>query len=164
MRVCSFDFQEGLCPRSAYPNAFLRAGILAARELTSESIRPSTSVRYKQAYTRWEKFCASADVTVLPAAPEHFAACLAVVASESQSVSAVEAVHAAVSHRHQQEGVSSPASNPAVRLLMRAVRRKFGRPRRQVKPLNEVLLRQMIDYLDVAECSSSTGYEREVTL
>jgi hypothetical protein len=140
------------------PNAFLRAGLTAARNLTNESLRPSTKLRYLQAYARYEKFCNAANVSALPAASEHLAACLAVVASETQSVSAVEAVYAAVSHRHRLEGMTPPTSNPAVQLLMRAVRRKFGRVRRQVKPLDEELLREMLDYLKEAERSSPSGY------
>ncbi len=140
------------------PNAFLRAGLTAARNLTNESLRPSTKLHYLQAYARYEKFCNAANVSALPAAPEHLAACLAVVASETQSVSAVEAVYAAVSHRHRLEGMTPL---PLIRLFscfMRAVRRKFGRVRRQVKPLNEGLLREMLDYLKEAERSSPSGY------
>jgi hypothetical protein len=131
--------------------------MLAARELISESIRPSTRERYKHGYARWEQFCAVADVPTFPADSEHVAACLAIVASESQSVSAVESVYAAVSHRHKLEGVPPPTSNPTICLLMRAIRRKFGRPRRQVKPLNDEVLRRMIDYLNEAEHSLPAG-------
>jgi hypothetical protein len=150
-------FQVVVPTMPEWPNGFLRASMMAARALTSESIRPSTNLRYQQAYARFEKFCASAEVPALPAAPEHLAACLALVASETQSVSAVEAVYAAVSHRNQQEGMASPTSNPAVRLLMRAVRRKFGCARRQVKALDENLLRRMVDYLKEAERSTTGG-------
>jgi hypothetical protein len=74
--------------------AYLHEGMIAARTLMLESIRPSTASHYRQAYSHWENFCKAADISPLPAQPDHLSACLAVVASETRSVSAVEAIYA----------------------------------------------------------------------
>ncbi len=87
-----YCFQVDLPPLPARPNPDLHASMMAARKLMSEIICPSMSIHYRQAFNCFEKFYASVDVSVLPATPEHLAACLVIVASNTQSVSAVEAV------------------------------------------------------------------------
>jgi len=147
-------FQRLLVDGKDSAAAYLHKGMIAARTLMLESIRPSTASRYRQAYSRWENFCKAADVSPLPAQPDHLSACLAVVASETHSVSAVEAIYAAVAHRHKLEGYEPPTQNPALCLLLRSIRRKFGKPRCQVKPITDAMLRQMIDYLRLADSAT----------
>ncbi len=71
----------------------------------------------------------------------------------------MEAVYAAVVHGHQQEGVTTPTSYPAVHMIMRAVCCKYSHPCIKVKPLSEAILCDMLNYLDEAEHTVPNGYD-----
>jgi hypothetical protein len=125
----------------------LLRGLATARQLIADSLAPGSRPRYLLGWRRWTNFCRKTAVAPFPASSHHVAACLATVASDFKSVSAVEGVYAAVAHFHRTQGVVPPTEDPAVGLLMRSVRRDYGRPQRSVKPLTPVMLRQMVDYL-----------------
>ncbi len=128
-------------------NTILSTGLAEADRLIKTSVCESTSKKYALAYARWTNFCSLAGVSPLPASADHVSACLAILASETRSVSTVEAVCAAISHAHHCLNLESPTSGPAVSLLMRSVRRRFMKPVRSVKPLTSEMLRAMLDHL-----------------
>ena len=134
-------------PASTSGSLLLQTGLQLAADFVQQSLRPSSQRRYKIGFGRWERFCAATNLPVLPAQADHVAACLALVASETHSVSAVEGVYASISHQHRVHGFPSPTSNSIICLLMRSIRRRFGHPRVQVKPLTPAMIRDMIDYL-----------------
>jgi hypothetical protein len=128
-------------------NPVLAASLAAAARLIDQSIWPSTARKYESSYVRWSSFCVSAGVPKFPAAPDHVAACLATLASETLSVSAVEGVYAAISHAHRCRNLPSPTSAPAIALLMRSVRHHFQKPRCPAKPLRMDVLRAFLRHL-----------------
>ncbi len=134
-------------PSPVASNPVLSKGLAAAALLIDQSIQPSTARKYESSYIRWSSFCVSAGVPEFPAAPDHIAACLATVASETLSVSAVEGVYAAISHAHRRRNLPSPTSAPAIALLMRSVRRRFQKPRCPAKPLRMEVLRAFLRHL-----------------
>jgi len=136
---------------SADTSDLLQSGLLLADQLIQDSLKPSSKIRYSLGFHRWKRFSSNCNIPALPADPRHVAACLALVASETQSVSAVEGVYAAISHEHRLRGLPSPTGSPVIALLMRSVRRNFGKPTCQVKPLNPVMIREMVDYLRMPE-------------
>jgi hypothetical protein len=128
-------------------NTVLSAGLAEANRMIKESVRESTLKKYSLAYARWTNFCSLTGVSPLPASAAHVSACLATLASETRSVSTVEAVYAAISHAHHCLNLKSPTSGPAVSLLMRSIRRRFKKPVSSVKPLTSEMLRAMLDHL-----------------
>jgi len=134
-------------PSPAASNPVLEKGLTAAALLIDQSIQLSAARKYESSYIRWSSFCVSAGVPEFPAAPDHDAACLATIASETLSVSAVEGVYAAISHAHRRRNLPSPTLAPAIALLMRSVRRHFQKPRCPAKPLRMDVLRAFLRHL-----------------
>ena len=129
------------------PNATLAAGLDAARLMIEKSVCPATALKYRAAFQRWLDYSRRANVPGFPADSDHVAACLATLATETRSVSAVEAVYAAISHAHRSSNLPSPTASPAVALLMRSIRRQYQTVRSAATPLDADLLRQLMSHL-----------------
>jgi integrase len=67
----------------------------------------------------------------------------------------VEKLHAAVSYEHKLRFMPSPTENPSIKLLMKAVRRKFTKPRNPVQPLDLSHLLQLNLHLENLEKSDN---------
>ena len=78
-------------------------------------------------------------------------------AKNSQSVSMVEKLCCAISHEHKKLFLPSPTDHPSIRLIMRAIRRKFSQPRRAVEPLTPAHLLAMNRHL--AQLGSDSSLE-----
>jgi hypothetical protein len=137
-------------PATALPASIVKAATLAegqrlALDLVKASLRPSSRVRYRQGWKKWLDFCASSGLSPLAATSDHVTACLALVASSSESVSSVEAVYASISHEYRSRNLPPPTSGPVVGLLMRGIRARFGKLRRPVSPLTSAMIRRFFD-------------------
>ena len=84
----------------------------------------------------YHDFCKEAGVEPYPGEARVLGACLSYRANQSQSVSMTEKLHAAVAYEHKLRFLPSPTENASIKLIMRAVRRKFTKPRSPVQPLN----------------------------
>jgi hypothetical protein len=82
-------------------NSFLQKSLSLAGEFIEESLKESSKSRYHSGWQRWLQYCSLASVQPIPAEPAHVAGGLAWVASEKVSISAVEAVSAAISYKHR---------------------------------------------------------------
>jgi hypothetical protein len=74
------------------------------------------------------------------------ASCLALVGDLTESVSSFETLAASISYEHK-KNLPLPTSHPTVVLLLKAIRRRYGRNCNYVEPLTEEIIRQMIDLL-----------------
>lgn len=70
----------------------------------------------------------------IPASPKMVAAYLAVNA-ESMSVATLARRLAAIAKMHSMQGLPSPSTSDLVKMAMRGIRRKHGKPQRQAAPL-----------------------------
>ena len=93
------------------------------------SIAPSTRRAYRNDLEHFRNW--GADV---PCSPETVAAYLAAYA-EILSVATLTRRLAAISKAHTMQGLPSPVSSELVRLTMRGIRRKHGKPQSQAAPL-----------------------------
>ena len=118
-----------------------------AQGFIDSSLSSSTLHQYRQSYQRWADFCSRNGLPETPASTAHVSACLALVASETQSVSAVEKLLSAIAFEHRRLFLPSPTENAAIGLLLRGIRRRFTVERRPKKPLTHDLLQRMIDVL-----------------
>jgi hypothetical protein len=134
-------------PPISIENSTFSQGLALANHLLDSSLNPSTIQQYAGAYKRWKTFCSQNGFPEYPAAPEHVASCLSLVASETQSVSAVERLSAAISFEHRKHFLPSPTLHATCLLLMRAVRKRYGGERHAKEPLTSDLLCRVIDQL-----------------
>ena len=129
----------------------LDVGSDLARSYLDSALNPVTVRQYKGALQRWETFCAQNGLPLTPAEPAHVAACLALTASESQSVSAVEKLVAAIAFEHRRQFLPSPTSHESISLLLRSIRRHLTVERQPKQPLTHEILRRMADHLQMPE-------------
>ena len=114
-------------------------------------VRENTQRQYDLAYCRWERFCLKSGITALPADPEHVGACLSLIMYETESLSAVEMLRAAIANKHEQARMPSPTLDPEVASLFKAYKRLHGAPREPVDPLPYDLICKMMDKLQSPE-------------
>ncbi len=122
-----------------------------ARGYLAASRSESTDRSYR---TGWARFTAWADahaVPSLPASPGTVALYVADLARTAKPAT-IDARLAAISAAHRAAGHESPTKAEPVRLVRRGVRRTVGTAQRQVRPVNVVDLRAMVNGLgdDVA--------------
>lgn len=143
---------------------------LAVEELEAHALAGSTRRGYRGHLRAWERWCADRQLSPLPAAVNHVREHLAwFLVSRDETgqplrdasgalltqvtAASVTSRLAAISKAHELAGYPSPARDPAVRELLRGIRRKVGiRPRRQRAALlseHLVKLVRACDGLDV---------------
>ncbi len=132
---------------SAMSNSVLSTGLAHAQCLIEQSVRRSTALKYKTAFQRWSDYSCRANIPEFPASSDHVASCLATLASETHSVSIVEAVYAAISHAHRCQNLPSPTSSLAISLLMRSIRTQFQKLRSPAAPLDAAMIRRFFAHL-----------------
>ena len=129
----------------------LQLGSTLAQSFLDSALNPRTVRQYRGSYHRWETFCQTNNLTELPADPKHIAACLALTASETWSVAAVEKLCAAVAFEHRKAFLPSPTCHGSILLLLRSIRIHFLVERQSKKPLTHYILCRMIDHLSLPE-------------
>ena len=129
----------------------LQLGSTLAQSFLDSALNPRTVRQYRGSYHRWETFCQTNNQTELPADPKHIAACLALTASETWSVAAVEKLCAAVAFEHRKAFLPSPTCHGSILLLLRSIRIHFLVERQSKKPLTHYILCRMIDHLSLPE-------------
>ena len=142
-----FTFQPDVSRAESGTSAEVTCGAELAQTLIDSSLSSSTLRQYHQSYQRWVDFCSRNGLPETPALASHVASCLALVASETQSVAAVEKLIAAIAFEHRRQFLPSPSENPTIGLLLRGIRRRFSVERHPKKPLTHDLLRRMVDSL-----------------
>ena len=125
----------------------LALGSEIAQQLLETSVSAGTRRQYGYAFKKYEKFCAENKLVALPGEPRFVIACVALVASQTQSVSACDTLAASISFEHHKLMMPSPTIHPTFKLLMRSIRQTFAVPRNPATPLTSALLRIMIDHL-----------------
>lgn len=95
----------------------------------------STRRAYAQSWAAWVAWCAARATPPLPAAPELVAAWFAELAQAGRRPSTLDRHLAAISAAHHAASLPSPRTHPALRAVLRGIRRTHGSASRQVAPL-----------------------------
>ena len=114
-------------------------------------MHPSTSRQYEKSYLGWLSFCTDNGLNPTPADVSSVMACLALTASETESISAVEKLQSAIAFEHRRQCMPSPTSHESLSLLMRGIRRCLQVGHKPKRPLTHDLLRCMIDHLHLPD-------------
>ena len=125
----------------------LNLGTSIARHFLENSISAGTRRQYSYAYKRYEQFCKDNKLTALPGEPRFVIACVALVASQTQSVGASDTLAASISFEHQKRMMPSPTLHPTFKMLMRSIRQHYAVPRNPATPLTVDLLHILFDHL-----------------
>ena len=141
------DFPELALVDTKRVTSSLQQGETLASELLAGSISESSRRQYGYAFKKWEKFAADNKLNSLPAEPKFVIACVALAASESQSVSAADTLAASISYQHQKNMLPTPTCHPSFKLLMRSIRRKYSKPPNPATPMTVQILHKMLDHL-----------------
>ena len=109
----------------------------------------STRAAYANAWSQWERWCASRDATALPAAPALICAYLTERAADGLSVGTIDMACSAIAYHHRMRGLADPILSEGVRQVRRGLRRIIGTaPRRQARPLGTEEIRQTVTPID----------------
>ena len=123
----------------------LQLGSTLAQSFLESALNPKTVRQYNSTYRRWISFCQENNLLEVPADPRHVAACIALTASETQSVATVEKLCAAIAFEHRKSFLPSPTCHESISLLLRSIRLRFSVERRSKQPLTHAILRRMVD-------------------
>ena len=126
--------------RSRHDTTRIGAAITAAH---------ADSTRAVYAWRSWENWCATREITSLPAAPPAVCAYLTERAEQGASVSVLDLACSAIAHQHRSHGLHDPILHEAVRHVRRGLRRTLGTaPRRQARPLGVAEIRRIVTCVD----------------
>ena len=125
----------------------LALGSSLARQFLENSISSGTRRQYGYAYKKYEQFCRENGLVALPGEVRFVIACVALVASQTQSVGACDTLAASISFEHQKRMLPSPTVHPTFKLLMRSIRQTFAVPRNPATPLTVDILHRILDHL-----------------
>jgi site-specific recombinase XerD len=117
-------------PRTAFsilPAASLRDLAGQAEDLARAALSPATRRAYETSWGAFDAWCRAQGLESLPAAPEALSLYLAWLAPQ-KSIRTVGKVLAAVALAHRTNGHPSPTEDPHVRLVVRGLRRTYGKP------------------------------------
>lgn len=104
-------------------------------------------LQYDSAYKKWEVFCSKSGIPSLPADPVHVAACLSLTMMDTESISTVNLLRAAIANRHHVACLPNPTEHLRVSNLFKAFHRIYGEPRAPVDSLTYEIICQMISHL-----------------
>jgi hypothetical protein len=97
----------------------------------SVALADSTRTVYAHAWRAWERWCATRQITPLPATSAAVCAYLTERAGQGASVAVLDVACSAISYIHRSQGFGDPVVHEAVRLVGRGLRRTLGAaPRR----------------------------------
>ena len=105
------------------------------RRYLEAGVAPATRRAYQGSWEAWQRWCDARQVPALPAAPEQIAAWLSERAEGGAKVATLEKDLAALAAVHRIAELLGPRSHPAVRAVLRGIRRKLGVAQRQVTAL-----------------------------
>ena len=129
----------------------LENALASAQHFMDVALHPNTVQQYSKAYERWKTFCAVNKLIELPGSSVHVGACLALVASETASVSSVEKLLSAIAYEHRRRGLTSPTTHESIQLLMRGIKRELSSERKPMKPITHDILERLVDQLHLPE-------------
>lgn len=98
-------------------------------------VASATRKAYAQSWRAWSRWCANRSIPPLPAAPELLAAWIAELAQTGTRPATLDRHLAAVTAAHRAAELPSPREHPALRAVLRGIRRTHGTAPHQVAPL-----------------------------
>lgn len=98
-------------------------------------IAKSTRRTYAASWATWTTWCVARGVAPLPASPELLAVWLTERAAQGAAPASLERHLAAIVVAHRAAELASPRAHPAVRAVLRGIRRTHGTKPRQVRAL-----------------------------
>lgn len=120
------------------------------------SLAPSTRIKYRAMWQRWERFCHGADALPLPADPTVLERFLARTACDGSKTNYKTAV-AAIAWRHSVAGHASPTKLPRIGLIIAGAKRLLAAPVVRKAALTGDLLRHLVKFsLSVPSSISDT--------
>ncbi len=115
----------------------------------SDARTESTRIVYAQAWSQWERWCATRGITALPGDPLALCAYLTERAEAGKATGTLDMSCTAIRHVHRMSGVEDPVASEAVRQVRRGLVRTYGAaPRRLARPLTVEEIRQIISGID----------------
>lgn len=124
----------------------LESGILKAKAFAENSKANSTRLSYESDFAHFQAFCERMGFEALPASPQAVAIYASELA-ESKAVSTIQRRVAAISHHHQSNGLDSPTLHPAVKTVLKGIRRSKGTAAQQKAAVSVTTLRTMVQNL-----------------
>jgi hypothetical protein len=115
--------------------------------LLNNAVSDGTIRQYSNSYKKWTLFCQQNGLPEFPAKPEHVASCVALVAYDTNSVSAAETLASAIAFEHRKNFLPSPTVHESFKLLMRSIRKRFSRERHAAEPITRSILDKMLNLL-----------------
>ena len=115
--------------------AGLVAGSTAAADYIEAGISPATRRAYASSWARWASWAQRDGCPALPAGPEDLVRWLAELAQAGRRPSTIGRHMAALATLHRARGLPSPTEHPALRALLRGIRRVHGTAPAQAAPL-----------------------------
>ena len=110
------------------------------KRLLDNRLADSTNKGYASALREWFVFAEQEKIPSLPAAPLHVANFLATMANKSESVSKVNTTAAAIAEYHKKNFVPSPTAHETVKMLLDAVKRRYGKAAVRRTPITPEIL------------------------
>lgn len=122
----------------------IAAAIAAARTESTRRV-------YAGVWSRWERWCASRGVAVLPSDPLAVCAYLTEQAADGRAMGTLDLICTVIRHVHRMCDLHNPTDALAVHQVRRGLRRTYGSaPRRLARPLSVEEIRQIVDGIDRA--------------
>ncbi len=120
----------------------IAAAIEAARTQSTRHV-------YAGVWSRWERWCTSRGVAVLPSDPLAVCAYLTEQAAAGRAMGTLDLICTVIRHVHLACDLQNPADSLAVGRVRRGLRRTYGSaPRRLARPLSVEEIRQIVDGID----------------
>lgn len=114
------------------------------RQYVERAVADNTRRAYRADLHHFASWCEQHGVTALPASPETVAAYIASLADVGYKTSTIARRLAAISTIHQAHGYDSPTQHPAVRTVLRGVRKTLGVSQEKKAPILPEFLRKMV--------------------
>lgn len=127
--------ENALVPVVSAPAVLALDELARVKGYLDAGIAKSTRRAYATSWATWTTWCAARGVAPLPAAPELLAVWLTERAVEGAAPASLERHLAAIAGAHHAAELLNPRAHPAVRAVLRGIRRTHGTKPRQVRPL-----------------------------
>jgi len=127
--------------------AVATAAVSRARAYAAAAAAPATRDAYRSDWESFTAWCHSAGACALPAAPETVGAYLAVQA-DRLAVSTLQRRLAAIATAHRLAAHQLDTRHPAIRDVMRGIKRRHGSAQRQAAPATVDLVKSMVGTCD----------------
>lgn len=114
-------------------------------------LAPATMRRYAGALGIFRAYCAERGASFLPADAQIVASYLVHLAEGNRTLSTINAHRSAMKQAHTYAGYDSPTEHPAVRQVMKNIRRKHGKPAEQHAAITKDILVRMLGAIDTRQ-------------